>query len=314
MTDVLLVAGPTATGKSALAIDLADALDGMVINADSMQVYQDLHILTARPGTDALARAPHRLYGVLSGQDRSSVGHWRDRALAAIADAESSGRMPIVVGGTGLYLDALSRGLAEIPTVPDQVHAEALQRHEAEGGAALHAALAGRDPVMAARLNPGDTQRLIRAWEVLESTGRSLAEWQTRMAGPPPHLRFHSILLLPPRGEVYAACEERFRAMVQRGAIDEVKRLRSFGLDASLPVMKAIGVPELSAHLDGIISLEQAILRAQKSTRHYAKRQMTWFRNRPLTLDSTSTEPTVANTQYCKRFLSEILRKFRLQR
>ena len=314
VTDVLLVGGPTATGKSALATDLAEALDGVVINADSMQVYADLRILTARPEPQALSRAPHRLFGFLAARERCSAGRWRELALAEIEAAGMEGQLPIVVGGTGLYLEALSVGIAEIPAVPDTIHAEALARHREGGAAGLHAALAVRDPAMAARLHPADTQRLIRAWEVLQATGRSLAEWQAQMVKPPPHLRFHPLLLLPPRQTVYAACDGRFRGMVDTGALDEVKRLLGLRLDPSLPVMKAIGVPELSAFIDGQTTLEAATGRAQTATRRYAKRQLTWFRNRPFPADPPFSDPVVANTQYSETFLSNILRKFRLQR
>lgn len=311
---MILVAGPTATGKSALAADLAESLDGTVINADSMQVYEALRVLTARPGPDLLERAPHRLYGVLSGDQPCSAGRWRDMALAEIGAAEAAGRVPIVVGGTGLYLEALSAGIADMPPIPAAIRAAVRTRLEGEGPAGLHAALAARDPAMAARLEPGDSQRVMRAWEVLEATGRSLAEWQAAMATPPAHLRFHRVLVLPPRRDVYAAGDRRFPAMVEAGAAAEVRALRDRGYDPGLPVMKAIGVPELGAWLDGQLSRDAAIARAQTATRHYAKRQMTWFRNRLLRPDATSPEPIVLEAQYCKSFLSEILRKLRIRR
>src|SRR4051812_3908656 len=227
-TAVLAIGGPTASGKSALALDAAEAFGGTVINADSMQVYADLAVLTARPGPEALARVPHRLYGVLPATEACSAARWRDMALDAIAEAAGQGRLPVVVGGTGLYLRALMEGLAEIPSVPAPVRADARARHARLGGPAFHAGLAARDPAMAARLAPGDTQRLIRAWEVLEATGRSLADWQAApSAGPPPGLRFATLVLDPPRDALYAACDGRFRAMVAAGALDEVARLDS---------------------------------------------------------------------------------------
>ena len=198
----------------------------------------------------------------------------------AIAEAHAAGRLPIVAGGTGLYLRALLRGLAPVPDVPPAVRRGARERYAREGAAALHAELARRDPDMAARLAPGDRQRLIRAWEVLEATGRSLAAWQAEGdAGPPPGLAFHAIVLLPPKAELDAAIDARFERMLQAGALHEVRRLLALGLDPALPVMKAVGVPELAAHLRGETTLEAAVAGAQQRTRQLAKRQLTWFRH-----------------------------------
>ncbi len=281
---VVIVTGPTAGGKSGLALDLAEAFDGVVINADSMQVYRELEILTARPGPAALARAPHRLYGTLPGHQRCSAGRWRTLALAEIAAAHAAGKLPLVVGGTGLYLRALIEGLAEVPEIPVAVREAAEARHRELGGPGLHAELAARDPAMAARLEPGDSQRLIRAWEVLEATGRSLAAWQAeRVVGGEAGrqsraCRFLRLVRLPPRAALYAACDARFRAMIERGALEELRHLRELGLDPRLPVMRALGVRELGRHLDGAESLDAAIAQAQQATRNYAKRQMTWLR------------------------------------
>ena len=275
---VVLVAGPTASGKSGLALALAEQFDGVVINADSMQVYRELAILTARPQPEALARAPHRLYGVLPGDEPCSAGRWRELALAEIEAALAARRLPIVVGGTGLYLKALERGLAALPEIPDEVRAEARARHGELGAAAFHAALAARDPVMGARLHLGDSQRTIRAWEVLEATGRSLADWQAEQGGEAPPYRFLHVVLAPPRTALYAACDGRFEVMLERGALEEVRDLLALGLDPALPVMKALGVPELAAHLRGAVALDETVSRAQQATRRYAKRQMTWLR------------------------------------
>lgn len=285
---MVVITGPTAGGKSGLALALAEAFDGVVINADSMQVYRELRILTARPGADALARAPHRLYGVLPGRQPCSAGRWRDMALDEVAAARSEGRLPLVVGGTGLYLRALAEGLAPVPSVPEAVREAARALHADLGGAAFHAELAARDPVMAARLEPGDSQRLIRAWEVLEATGRSLADWQApggdRAGGAPDGApngapaRTLRLVCLPPRPALYAACDARLRAMVENGALEEVRALRALGLDPRLPVMKALGVRELGRHLEDALSLDDAIAQAQQATRNYAKRQMTWLR------------------------------------
>ncbi len=282
---VVIVTGPTAGGKSGLALELAEAFDGVVINADSMQVYRDLEILTARPGPAALARAPHRLYGTIPGDQRCSAGHWRALALAEIAAAQAAGKLPLVVGGTGLYLRALIEGLAQVPEVPEAFREAAEARHRELGGAGLHAELAARDAVMAARLRPSDSQRLIRAWAVWEATGRSLAAWQSEDApggvkagSDGAAFRFLRLVRLPPRAALYAACDARFGAMIARGALEEVRALRERGLDPRLPVMRALGVRELARHLDGATSLDVAIAQAQQATRNYAKRQMTWLR------------------------------------
>ncbi|NNG03264.1 MAG: tRNA (adenosine(37)-N6)-dimethylallyltransferase MiaA [Inquilinus sp.] len=303
---VIVVGGPTASGKSALALGLAEALDGVVINADSMQVYRDLSVLTARPGPADLARATHRLYGVLDGAERCSAARWRGLAEAEIAKAHAAGRLPIVCGGTGLYLRALMEGLAEIPPMPEPVRAEAMALHARLGGAAFHDRLAARDPAMAARLHPGDTQRLIRAWEVLAATGRSLADWQQGTApGPAAGWRVGTIVLIPPRDALYAACDARFRRMVENGGIEEVRALLDRHLDPGLPVMKALGVREIGNFLSGEIPLETAIARAQQATRNYAKRQLTWFRNQMA--GKSGGDRHVIDAQYSEKFSSETL-------
>ncbi|HZH28173.1 MAG TPA: tRNA (adenosine(37)-N6)-dimethylallyltransferase MiaA [Azospirillaceae bacterium] len=277
---VLVVGGPTASGKSALALDLAEELGGVVVNADSMQLYGDLRILTARPSEADEARVPHRLYGVLSAQDRSTAITWRDRALAEIAAAHGAGRVPVLVGGTGLYLKALMDGLPAVPAVDEAVRAAVQARLAAEGVQALHAWLARWDPVTAARLAPGDTQRVARAVEVLEGTGRPLSAWLADAAPRPPSgLRFVVAVLNPPRDRLYATCDRRFLAMLDLGALDEVAALLAKGLAGDLPVMKVIGVRELGDHLQGRASLDDAVRRAQQATRNYAKRQATWFRH-----------------------------------
>lgn len=279
---VIVIGGPTASGKSGLAADIAEAFGGTVINADSMQLYRELDVLTARPGAADLARAPHVLYGALPGSERGSAARWRALALAEIGAARAAGRLPIVVGGTGLYLRALMEGLCDVPTIPEEVRTAAHERHAALGGDAFRAELVARDPA-SERLNPGDTTRLVRAWEVLEATGRPLTDWQSAAPdGPPPGLRFRTYVIDPPRADLYALCDTRFTMMLARGALDEVRALDALNLDPALPVMKALGVPELRAHLRGELSLEAATARAQQSTRHYAKRQVTWFRHQLL--------------------------------
>ena len=275
---VVVVAGPTATGKSALALALAEAFAGTVVNADSIQLYRDLAILSARPDTAAEQRAPHRLYGILDAAERGTVARWRALALAEIAATHAAGRLPIVVGGTGLYLRALRQGLAPIPEPGAAARAEALSLYRTLGGAGLHARLARLDPATAARLKPGDTQRLVRAFEVVRGTGVPLSAWQARPGEPAPY-RFATILLLPPRDALYAACDARFAAMIASGGLAEAAALLARGLDPRLPAMKALGIPELFAHLRGESGLAEAVAAAQRATRQYAKRQTTWFRH-----------------------------------
>ncbi len=221
---VIVIGGPTASGKSGLALALAERLDCVVINADAIQVYRDLHLLTARPSEAEERRAPHRLYGVLDATETCSAGRWQALALAEIEAVKAAGRRAVVVGGTGLYLRALTEGIAPIPDIPAGVRALARARFAELGNAEFHAELASRDPVMAARLEPADGQRLMRAWEVLEATGRSLALWQAEPAVAP-DLDFTMIAVIPPRDEIYAACDARLAAMVSGGVLDEVGAL-----------------------------------------------------------------------------------------
>ncbi len=276
---VLVIAGPTASGKSALALRIAEAAGGVVINADSMQVYRDLRILTDRPSPSAEARAPHALYGVLDAADRGSAAWWREAALAEIAAATAACRLPILCGGTGLYLRALLEGIAEIPPVPAAVFDAAAARHAALGGEAFREELRDLDPAAADRLFPGDGQRLQRAWAVARATGRTLSSWQAEAAPPPPGLLFRRVLLAPPRPVSADAVERRFRVMIEAGAIDEVRKLLTRRLEPSLPAMKALGVPQIAAFLDGRATLEEAVRASVVATRQYAKRQRTWFRH-----------------------------------
>ncbi len=280
---VLVIAGPTASGKSALALAVAQAFDGVVINADSVQLYRELEVLAARPSADDMTRAPHRLYGVIAATDPCSAGRWRAMALKEIAAANERGRLPILVGGTGLYLKALMEGLAPVPEIPQAARAAAVTRHARLGAEKFHAQLGRLDPVMAARLGPEDTQRVIRAYEVAAATGRSLADWQETPGGEEseagPRPRYKVLVLDPPRRELYAACDQRFERMVRNGAVDEVRRLDALGLDPGLPVMKAVGVAELSRYVRGELTLDAAVALARRSTRRYAKRQVTWFRH-----------------------------------
>jgi tRNA dimethylallyltransferase len=305
---VLILAGPTASGKSGLALALAERLNGAVINADSMQVYRELAILTARPGPPALARAPHRLYGVLAAAEACSAGRWRGLAEREIAAAHGAGLLPIVTGGTGLYISALVGGLSPIPEVPAEIRAAARALSRRIGGEAFHAALAERDPETAARLRPSDRQRLLRAWEVLAATGQPLARWQAEAKeGPPAEWRFAAILLEPPRAALYRACEARFDAMLAAGALAEVEALLALGLDPALPAMRAVGVAELARHLRGELSLAAAAALAKQATRRLAKRQVTWLRHHPpasillAAQDSESAKGEIFN--FIRRFL-----------
>jgi len=278
----LIVAGPTASGKSALALAISQRLGGTIINADSMQVYRELRILTARPTTHEEALAPHALYGVRPVAEPGNAGWWRAAALAAMQAARQSGRLPILCGGTGLYLAALTEGLAEIPEPGPQARAEARTLLAELGPQALHERLAVVDHDTASRLRPTDAQRIARAWEVWRGTGRGLAAWQAEPGVRPTGWHFAAILLAPPRAALRAAIAARFETMLAAGALVEVRALLALGLDLSLPAMRAQGVPELAAHLGGELSLAVAAERAVLATGRYAKRQATWFRHHKL--------------------------------
>ena len=285
----MLIAGPTAGGKSALALELAEKLaragrPAAIVNADSMQVYSALSILTARPDAGEMARAPHHLYGHVAPSERYSAGRWLADVRAVLAALEAAGRLPVLVGGTGLYFSALTQGLAALPDIPAEIREHWQAEMAAQGPAALHRLLADRDPAAAAAIRPGDRQRIVRALEVQEATGRSILAWQQGQEGEPdvPLIDPAAALRLvvqPDRAALYAAIERRFDAMVDAGALDEVAALLALDLDPDLPVMKAIGVKALADFLGKRIPLEEAILRAKTESRQYAKRQMTWFRN-----------------------------------
>jgi tRNA dimethylallyltransferase len=267
-----------------------------------MQVYREFRVLTARPSEAEMAGVPHRLYGFLRLDDPCSVGRWLDLALAEIAEAHAAGRLPIVVGGTGMYLSALTGGIADIPDVPAEVRAAVRARLPAEGTAALFAELARRDPKMAARLPAGDPQRVLRALEVLEATGISLADWQDRPAEPALTAPWQGHVLDLPRATLYARCDARFDAMLADGALDEVRAVAD--ADPDLPAMRALGVPDLLRHLRGEIDLETARQAARQATRRFAKRQMTWFRNKMIAWN-------IVSTQEPESFFDEIVPKIR---
>ena len=301
---ILVIGGPTASGKSAFAADAARRFGGVVVNADSMQLYRDLPILTSWPDDALRALAPHRLYGVLDGAERCSAGRWRALAMAEIERAQDDGALPILVGGTGLYLRALLQGLAPVPAIPEPVRAAARALHEREGSAGLHARLAECDPEAARRLEPGDSQRVMRAWEVIEATGRSLLDWQAER-----HEGFGGgaavLVLEPPRDALYDACNKRFEGMMAAGALDEAARLKARGLDPGLPVMKAVGVRALFDHLNGATSLARAIELGCQETRRYAKRQTTWFRTQ---MPGTARMPGRYRAESKREFLALVER------
>jgi len=280
MVSLIIIGGPTGSGKSALALDLAERIGGAIVNADSMQQYRDLRIITARPTLADHRRAPHYLYGHLPAEKPGSVGQWLRQATRVIDEIRSQERTPIVVGGTGLYLRALLRGIADVPDVPSEIRVATTERFDELGVPGFHQDLARRDPEQAAILEPGDRQRLIRAAEVLEATGKSLLYWR---AQPRQHAvlpePIAGIALIPPRAALHRRIELRLQTMIDAGAFDELEALRAKDLRADLPLMKAVAVPELMAHLDGKLDLTTAVDRAAAKTRQFAKRQMTWLRH-----------------------------------
>jgi tRNA dimethylallyltransferase len=273
-----LIAGPTASGKSALALALAQQIKGVIVNADSAQIYRDLRVLSAAPNEEERKRAEHRLYGVHDGALPCSAADWAAVAGQEIADVHASGRTPILVGGTGLYVRTLLNGIAPVPAIDPQVRARIREIPVVENWAKLRTL----DPEATARIKPADTARINRALEVILSTGRTLREWQKqREGGIADKVGLRPLILLPPRKWLYARCDERFPHMVDEGAVAEVEALLARRLNPNLPVMRAIGVSELSAYLLGHTSLDQAIAVGQQATRRYAKRQYTWFAHQP---------------------------------
>lgn len=299
----MIIAGPTASGKSALALALAQRLGGTVINADAMQCYRELRIITARPSPEDEALAPHRLYGVRAAAEPANAAWWRSNALAEMAQAE----FPILCGGTGMYFSSLVNGIADIPE-PDPAAREEARRLIAEiGPEALHVKL---DPETATKLKPGDSQRIARAYEVLLSTGKGLAFWQAQPTERLTGWRLRMILLDPPRDMLREAIETRFEAMLEQGAREEVRNFLTLGLDASLPLMRAHGVPELGAYLRGEITLEDAKARATLVTHQYTKRQGTWFRHQRLVSrpDMQTIHSRIASyTQLSESFITDLV-------
>jgi len=298
-TPVLLIHGPTASGKSALALRVAEATGGEIVNADALQLYADLTVLSARPSPEEEARAPHHLFGIADGADGWSVGRWARAAQPVIEAIVARGRTAIVVGGTGLYFKALTEGLADIPPTPAAVRVGVGKTFDALGEERFRELLAMVDPAANARIAPGDRMRLSRAMEVFEATKKPITAWQAETSPALPPELWSAVVIEPDRDLLYARCDGRFEAMIAAGALDEVRALAARRLDPDLPVMKAVGVRELSAHLAGELPLDRAVELARQETRRYAKRQLTWLRNQtPDWPRVTETEPEAAWRQF----------------
>ncbi len=278
MNRIVLIAGPTCSGKSAVALNLADKLNGVLINADSMQVYREIPLLSAQPSASDRATLPHMLYGHVSASERYSVGAWLEDVGRALKTANADGRVPIIVGGTGLYFQALTNGLSDIPPIPEFVRSYRSLLAKRHGLAALRARLTTLEPEEAAAVGQMDRQRLMRALDVRLATGHSLGYWQSMGTSPVvSEGGYHAFVLNPPREVIYERCEQRFDEMIRDGAVEEVAKLLELGLPPSAPAMKALGVPQLSAYLRGQLSVEEAVSKAKTATRRYAKRQYTWI-------------------------------------
>ncbi len=284
---IYIIGGPTASGKSSRAIEIAQETNGVIINCDSMQIYDGLHMLTAQPPEEDLKKAPHLLYSALHPNEACSAGNWREMVEPLIHKVIGQNKTPIIVGGSGLYIKALTDGLSPIPDIPQEVRDAAMIRQQKLGNPAFHEELAKRDPVMAARFHPFHTARLVRAWEVLEATGKSLAEWQKLpLIAPPDNWHFEIEVIIPDRPILHQRCNDRFVWMVDNGALDEVesfaKRVERGEIHHNVPLLKALGYRELLSYIKGEISKNESIEKAQARTRQYAKQQITWFKNQLL--------------------------------
>ncbi len=282
--DAILIAGPTASGKSAYAIKQAQKHNGIIINTDSMQIYRELRVLTARPSKEEEAEAPHALYGTIPGKIHYSVGHWVEDIKKILEDCKNKKRLPIFTGGTGLYFSALLKGLSPVPEIPEEIRNYWRQKAKRVNINELHETLKKRDPIMAQQLNEMDTQRITRALEVIDATDTSLAEWQKQQGTP--LLKTENLekyVIAPEREILYERCNSRFDTMVREGALEEVKALLNHNLDEALPIMRALGVKPFTQYLTHQISLDQAIEQSKQDTRRYAKRQMTWLRSNMIT-------------------------------
>ncbi|MFP4098625.1 MAG: tRNA (adenosine(37)-N6)-dimethylallyltransferase MiaA [Alphaproteobacteria bacterium] len=281
---ILIIGGPTASGKSSRALELAHKHDGIIINCDSMQIYDGLHMLTAQPPQEDLRQAPHHLYSALHPNETCSAGNWREMAEPLIEETLKQNKTPIIVGGSGLYIKALTDGLSPIPDIPQHIRNAAMAKQRELGNPAFHKELAKRDAVMAARFHPFHTARLIRAWEVLEATGKSLAEWQkVKPLSPPDNWGFKIEIIIPKRPILHQRCNDRFIWMIGNGALEEIetfsKRVENREIHHNVPLLKALGYRELLAFINGESSKKEAIEKSQARTRQYAKQQITWFKN-----------------------------------
>lgn len=301
----ILIAGPTASGKSALALALAERLGGEIVNADSMQVYRELRVLTARPSRDEEARAPHHLYGVLSGSEHCSAGKWSRMALEVLCDIEARGRVPIIVGGTGLYFRALTEGLSPIPAIPADIR-EAVRAEVAAAGEGAHDLLVDADPELATVIRPSDRQRIARGIEVARGTSRLLSQWHKEPPAPLLVGRLAKIVLAPDRDWLKRRCDARFEAMIGEGAVEEARALGDLGLDPGLPLMKALGLRPLIDYASGNIDLSDAVARGQAETRAYAKRQETWFRTQMIAWNRHSAQDSERLTSIIFSFVDEL--------
>ncbi|SCA55647.1 tRNA dimethylallyltransferase [Candidatus Terasakiella magnetica] len=297
---VVVIGGPTASGKSATALDVAQEFNGVIINADSMQIYKGLPVVTACPTPEDEARIPHRLYQVMDPAETCSAGLWEKMCIEEINKAWAEGKLPVVTGGTGLYIKTLVEGISQLPPIPDDIRNAVRKRGDEDGVEALYKELCEKDPEMGARLKPRDMQRICRALEVLETTGKSLAVLQ-REIKPQPVLKadYATHVIMPPRDILYGRCDKRFDIMLDQGAIEEVRALEAMKLDPKVPAMKALGVPELLSYVRGQTSLDEAREKAQMQTRRFAKRQCTWFRNQ-------ISHPKIHSAQYSESLCDEI--------
>jgi tRNA dimethylallyltransferase len=300
----VIIAGPTASGKSAFAAKLAALAGGEIINADSMQVYRDLPVITAIPGRDERGGIPHHGYAVLDGGERCSVGHWLGLTKSYAEAVLGKGALPILVGGTGMYIRAAMDGISPIPDIDKEYRDKAAAMHRKMGGAEFRQALAGYDPVLAGRLDDGDSQRLIRGMEVALATGEPLSQLQDVPPEGGLGLDWVVIRLAPPRESLYAAIDRRYPEMIKSGGLEEARRFAERNLDPGLPLMKAVGLPPLLAHIKGELDLEAAIALSCRDTRRYAKRQTTWFNNQ---LQANFCEDSDYNEQFSERFFEKIL-------
>ncbi len=296
--DGVLIAGPTASGKSSLALRLAAETDGVIINADSMQVYDGLRVVTARPSDEDLAACEHQLYGVLAPSENCSAGRWSEMAVKALEDCRARGRLPIFVGGTGLYFSALTEGLSPIPDISPEIREQVEGLWSQDDGGTVRERLGLVDPVLVNRVRETDSQRLKRGLEVYLGTGRCLSEWQAEPKVRPTDANFGKIVLSCDRTWLYERCNRRFDLMLEEGAMDEVKDLLSLELPANLPIMKALGVPQLAEIAQGRCDFESGVEVAKRDTRRFAKRQMTWFRNQMIAwneINAQQTESEIGN-------------------